>query len=161
MKKMIIALLLLGATVSVQEARAQVSVNINIGSQPAWGPTGYDHADFYYLPDINCYYDITRSMFIYPNGNRWVYTRTLPPHYRSVNLYNTYKVVVNQPSPYRYNNVHIREYARYKGIRNQPLIRDSRDSRYYASKGHPMHQQWEKGQRGRVDAGPRNDHRRR
>ena len=164
MKKIMIALLFLGTVLTVGEAKAQVSININIGNQPAWGPTGYDYVDFYYLPDINCYYDIGRAMFVYPMGSRWVYARSLPSRYRGVNLYNTYKVVINQRSAYRYNKTHIREYARYRGMHNQPMIRDSRDSRYYVSKGHPMHQQWVQGQnrggqRGRVEAGPRNDHR--
>jgi len=156
MKKVMIALLLLGATAMTREATAQISVNINIGSQPAWGPTGYDYAGYYYLPDINCYYDIGRGQFMDPNGSRWVYARSLPGRYRNVNLYNTYKVVINRPSPFRNNRDDINRYARYKGVHSQPVIRDSRDSRYYASKGHPMHQQWEK-DHGRVDAGPRGD----
>lgn len=134
-----IALLLAGMTWGAGEANAQVNVNINIGSQPGWGPTGYNHADFYYLPAVNCYYDIGRAMFIYPNGSRWTYARHLPSRYRNVNLYNTYKVVVNQPRPFRYNHTHMRDYGRYRNVHNQPVIRDSRDSRYYVSKGHPMH----------------------
>lgn len=141
------ALLLAGATLTATESKAQVNVHINIGSQPGWGPTGYNHADYYYLPDINCYYDINRRQFIYPNGNRWVYASALPGRYRNVNLYNTYKVVINQASPFRYNEAHMRAYGRYKGVRNQPVIRDSRDERYYASQDHPRHNQWER-QRG-------------
>lgn len=40
----------------INNAKAQVSLNINIGSQPVWGPTGYDHVDYYYFPDIDAYY---------------------------------------------------------------------------------------------------------
>lgn len=146
MKKVMIALFLLAGTVISREAKAQVSVNINIGNQPAWGPTGYDYVDYYYLPDANCYYDVARSQFIYPKGNKWVYGRNLPSRYRGVNLYNTYKVVVNRPNPFRNNQSDIRQYSRYKGIHNQAIIRDSRDSRYYASQQHPQHRQWVKDQ---------------
>jgi hypothetical protein len=142
MKKLMIALFLVTGMVATKAANAQVSVNINIGNQPAWGPTGYDYVNFYYLPEINCYYDVMRGQFIYLSGSRWIYTRSLPSRYRSYNLYNTYKVVVNQPNPYRYNRNHMREYARYRGMRNQPVIRDSRDSRYYESRQHPQHSQW-------------------
>ena len=45
-------LLLAGST------QAQVSVRLNIGTPPQWGPVGYDNARYYYLPDIECYYDI-------------------------------------------------------------------------------------------------------
>lgn len=158
MKKIMIVLLV-AATFGIQETKAQVSVHINIGNQPAWGPTGYNYAGFYYLPDINCYYDINRSMFIYPNGPRWVYARHLPSRYRTVNLYHTYKVVVNQPDPYRYNRAHVREYARYRNRYDQPMIRDSRDNRYYANPGHPKHKDWKHDRRGRHD-NRRNDHRR-
>lgn len=146
MKKIMIALFLFAGTIASQEAKAQISVNINIGNQPAWGPTGYDHVDYYYLPDANCYYDVARSQFIYLNGNRWMYGHSLPSRYRGVNLYNTYKVVVNRPNPFRNNQSDIRQYARYKGTRNQPVIRDSRDTRYYANQQHPQHQQWVKDQ---------------
>ena len=46
MKKLIIAIFLLTGIVATKEANAQVSVNINIGNQPAWGPTGYDYVNF-------------------------------------------------------------------------------------------------------------------
>lgn len=164
MKKVIIALFLLAGIAAAPEAKAQVSININIGSQPAWGPTGFDHADYYYLPDVNCYYDVTRAQFIYQNGNNWIYGNSLPSRYRGVNLYNTYKVVVNRPTPFRNNQNDIRMYSRYKGNHNQPVIRDSRDSRYYASKGHPQHQQWvndqHKGGNNNVDNRARNDQQR-
>ncbi len=45
-------LLLAGAT------EAQVSINVNIGSPPLWGPTGYTHVQYYYLPDVEAYYDV-------------------------------------------------------------------------------------------------------
>jgi hypothetical protein len=31
---------------------SQVSVNVNIGSPPLWGPSGYSNIDYYYLPDV-------------------------------------------------------------------------------------------------------------
>lgn len=164
MKKLMIALFLVIGMVATKEANAQVNVNINIGNQPAWGPTGYDYVNFYYLPEINCYYDVMRGQFIYLSGSRWIYTRSLPSRYRSYNLYNTYKVVVNQPRPYRYNRNHMREYARYRSMHNQPVIRDSRDTRYYQSRQHPQHSQWLKEQnRGGPDnrsRGYQNDNRR-
>ena len=145
MKKVIIALFLVAGTATItQKANAQISVNINIGSQPAWGPTGYDHADFYYLPEANCYYDIGRRQFVYQSGNNWIYGATLPGRYGNLNLFNTYKVVVNRPTPYRNNMADMRAYGRYKGMHNQAIIRDSRDSKYFESYQHPQHQQWQR-----------------
>ncbi|MFT3903635.1 MAG: hypothetical protein QM727_10690 [Niabella sp.] len=123
----IAAFLILG---SVGFASAQVSVNINIGQQPVWGPSGYNYAAYYYLPEMNCYYDVNRAMFIYPSGRRWVHARSLPRHYGHVDLYRTYKVVINDRNPYRYNRSHVTTYGRYANMHNQVIIRDNRD-RYY------------------------------
>lgn len=107
-----------------------VNININIGRQPSWGPTGYDYVDFYYFPDINCYYDVNIGMFYYPNAGRWVSARYLPRQFRGYDLYRMHKVVINQNNPWRYNHIHYRDYKHYAGHSNQIIIRDSRDNRY-------------------------------
>jgi len=56
---------LLVLTIAVQ---AQVSVSVNIGSPPPWGPAGYTEVRYYYLPDVEAYYDVQTSMFIYYGG---------------------------------------------------------------------------------------------
>lgn len=148
MKKIMIAMFLFaGTSILSNNANAQISVNINIGSQPAWGPTGYDHADFYYLPEANAYYDISRAQFVYLNGKSWIYGKSLPSKYRNINLDNTYKVVVNRPIPYKNNQDDIRQYGKYKTSHNQPIIRNSKDSKYFASYQHPNHDQWQKDQK--------------
>lgn len=75
-------------------ANAQVSVNINIGSPPQWGPVGYTEVRYYYLPDVEAYYDVHTSMFIYYGGGVWIRNAYLPGHYRDYDLYNGYKVVM-------------------------------------------------------------------
>lgn len=147
MKKMmtIAAIIMSGFLVQQANAQVKVSVNVNLGQQPVWGPTGYDHADYYYLPDIDCYYDVSRKQFIYNSGNRWVYAGQLPARYRSYNLYNSYKVVVNEPKPYLHADVYRNKYRNNKQPHEKQVpIRDSRDEKYYQVKGHPMHNQWVK-----------------
>jgi len=118
-------------------ASAQISVNVNIGSQPLWGPVGYDHVDYYYLPEIESYYNVPDRQFIYREGSRWIFSASLPSRYRGYDLYNGYKVVVNGRDPYRnFDNDRIR-YAKYKKVRNQKIIKYSDDPRYYVVKGHP------------------------
>lgn len=111
-----------------------ISVNINIGRQPAWGPVGYDYASYYYFPDIDCYYDVNVGMFYYMNRGRWVSARYLPYAYRNYDLYGLYKVVLNVNEPWRYHRNHYRDYSRYRGYHNQIVIRDSRDHRYNDSR---------------------------
>nr|WP_197718688.1 hypothetical protein [Pedobacter schmidteae] len=118
------------------QAKAQLSINVNIGSQPLWGPVGYDYVDYYYLPDMECYYHVPARQFIYLEGSRWRFSASLPSRYRGYNLDNCYKVVVNSRDPYRYFDRDRVAYARYRGMRNQQVIRYSNDSRYYVIKGH-------------------------
>jgi hypothetical protein len=132
MKKMIFAaaLVLSSFAVKVADAQFKINFNLNIGSQPEWGPTGYDHVEYYYLPDIDAYYYVPGHQYVYQQNNAWVRTTTLPTRYRNFDVYNSYKVVVNQAEPWR-NQAAIRaKYGKYKGKRGQQVIRDSRDKKY-------------------------------
>lgn len=138
MKKLILTFALI-LTCSAYTMQAQrVSVNINIGSQPAWGPVGYDYVDYYYMPDIDCYYSVNQGLFFYMNAGRWVGVRYLPYAYRNYDFYTMYKVVLVGHDPWMYNNRHRREYARYRGYRTQPVIRYSRDVRYRNSRNNDV-----------------------
>lgn len=98
---------------------AQVSVNVNIGTPPLWGPVGYSGVNYYYLPDVQAYYDIRATQFIYFGNGNWVRSRNLPYQYRNYNLYSGYKVVLNDyhgSRPYtNYKNHKIKYYKGYKG----------------------------------------------
>ncbi|MGZ9736487.1 hypothetical protein [Flavobacterium sp. GNP002] len=136
--KLIIAGIILFASANTMQA--QVSVNVNIGSPPAWGPVGYSSVDYYYLPDIQAYYDIRATQFIYFGGGKWIRSRNLPTQYRNYNLYNGYKVVLNDyhgSSPYSNFNTHkVRYYKGYKG-KPQKSIGSNRSSnnKVYKSNG--------------------------
>src|ERR1700741_1421692 len=84
--------------------QAQVSVNINAGSPPAWGPAGYTEVRYYYLPDVEAYYDVESSVFIYYDGGGWIRRTYLPTRYRYYDLYGGYKVVL---SDYRGNSPYV------------------------------------------------------
>jgi hypothetical protein len=101
--------------------QAQVAINVNIGTPPAWGPAGYSEMEYYYLPDIEAYYDVRASQFIYFGGGRWVRTTYLPRPYRNYDLYSGYKVVLNDyhgRTPYKYFDRHKVKY--YKGYHGAP-----------------------------------------
>lgn len=139
MKKLVLFLALIVGTATYYTASSQsVNISINIGSQPAWGPIGYDYVNYYYLPDIDVYYDVNMSLYYYWDRNRWMSARYLPYRYHSYDFYRMYKVVINEPNPWRYNRTHRREYARYKGNHNQMVIRNSRDDRYRQSRNNDV-----------------------
>ena len=74
--------------------QAQVSVHLNIGTPPQWGPAGYSNVRYYYLPYVEAYYDVQTSMFIYFEGRSWVRRSYLPSRYKNYDLYDGYKVVM-------------------------------------------------------------------
>ena len=122
---------------------SQVSVNVNIGTPPLWGPSGYSNVDYYYLPDVQAYYDIRASQFIYFGSGNWVRSRYLPGRYRNYDLYNGYKVVLNDyhgRAPYTHYKQHKVKY--YKGYKGQPQrsIGKRHDNRSnYSKKGNGNH----------------------
>lgn len=118
-------------------AQAQVSVNVNIGTPtppvvvespkvvvvtpPDWGPAGYDYMEYYYLPDIQVYYDVRLAEYIYFGKGKWIRSSRLPVNYRNYDLYNGYKVVLTNyhgNTPYAYFNAHKIKY--YKGYKGKP-----------------------------------------
>ncbi|MBS1513242.1 MAG: hypothetical protein JST86_20570 [Bacteroidetes bacterium] len=125
MKKLLIAVVLI-CSVSGYTATAQVRVNVgvNIGVQPQWGPAGYDYAEYYYMPDMDVYYDVPHREFIYLQGRNWVFGASLPVQYRNYDLYHCYKVVVNEPRPYLRAEVYRTRYAGYRGRGGQEANRE-------------------------------------
>src|SRR6186713_1720141 len=140
MKKFFLVLLVATGSIISKPATAQVSVNINIGSQPVWGPVGYDYVEYYYMPDIDVYYYVPRHQYVYLSGSNWVFSLSLPVRYRYYDVYSGYKVVINEPRPYLHANVFRERYARYKGRKNsQVIIRNSDEPKYYVVQGHPKY----------------------
>jgi hypothetical protein len=148
MKKILLVTAFLFSGFIYEKASAQVHLNVNIGSQPVWGPTGYDHVEYYYLPDIDAYYYVPRHQYVYLNNGQWVFSTILPTRYHDYDVYSGYKVVVNEPRPYLHNDVYRSKYGQYKGRHDQEIIRNSHDSRYFVIKDHPEHDKWEKENRG-------------
>ncbi len=122
--------------------QAQVSVNLNIGTAPSWGPSGYAQAEYYYLPDVQAYFDIRASQFIYFGSGRWVRSRYLPRQYRNYDLNSGYKVVLNNYHGNRpYTNFHNDRKRYYKGYRggNQRTIGQRHDDHRYSNKRNTDH----------------------
>ena len=133
---MILILAVIAISATTFRSTAQISVNINLGSQPAWGPAGYDYVDYYYLPDIGTYYYVPTRQFIYLNSGNWVYANSLPSRYRSYNLYSGYKVVINEPKPYLRHSTYQVKYAKYKGTKGKQGNNSSNNKyKTYKSRG--------------------------
>ncbi|GGE52146.1 hypothetical protein EV200_102256 [Pedobacter psychrotolerans] len=130
MKRIIFAVLLGVASINSMSVKAQTSVSINIGQQPEWGPSGYNHVDYYYMPDIDAYYNVPAKQYIYQENGAWVWRNNLPSRYSNYDLYSGYKVVMNKNKPYLSHSSHVSQYSKYKNYQSkQPVIRNSHDNR--------------------------------
>ena len=124
-------ILLISSIFSSNIVNAQgIKLNINIGTQPDWGPVGYDHVEYYYLPEIQTYYDVPSHQYVYLQNNRWVRTAYLPRRYRNYDMYHGYKVVINERAPWERDNEYRNRYNGNGNRRDQIIIRDSRDEKY-------------------------------
>lgn len=93
---------------------AQIKVDVNIGTPPVWGPA-VTTEQYYFLPDIETYYDIRTSQYVYLNNGSWIRSRNVPARYRNYN-FNTGQVIVLNDyrgrSPYVYFKNHKVKYMK-------------------------------------------------
>jgi len=141
MKKLMLLFALFISGMMCETTFAQVSFRVNIASQPVWGPVGYDHVEYYYLPDIDAYYYVPKHRYVYMENGNWISRSNLPARYRGHDMYNTRKVVVNDPKPYMHHQDYRSKYASNERS-NQSSIRDSHEGRYFENKNHPEHSKW-------------------
>lgn len=135
MKRIILAVIFGVASLSSISTKAQVNLNVNIGSQPEWGPTGYNHVDYYYLPDIETYYNVPNKQYTYLENGRWTTAKNLPSKYRNYDLYKGYKVVMNSNRPYLSHKENVQQYSRFKGAKTkQVVIRDNKKNNTHGKK---------------------------
>lgn len=157
MKKIMLTVAIAFSCLAFYRADAQfhISVGLNIGNQPEWGPVGYDHANYYYMPDIDTYYDVNAHQYVYLQNNVWIHSGALPPRYANYDRYHGYKVVVNDRNPWERAATYRARYAQFRGRHDQQVIRDSREDRY------ANHWMGDRGRDNRPDQGRggRDDHR--
>jgi len=64
---------------------------------PPWAPP-YDDSRlvrYYYLPDLEVYYDVRGHAFVCRQNGNWAFMRSLPPAYAGVDLSTTFVVVLD------------------------------------------------------------------
>ena len=70
---------------------------------PQWGPNGYSNIRYYYMPQIEVYYDIQTRQFIYLSNEKWINSSDLPAKHKGLDLFRLYKMVMADyygPTPY-------------------------------------------------------------
>lgn len=98
----------------ITNSQAQVSVNVNIGTPPIWAPVERVETQYYYLPEIDTYYDVPAERFIYVRNGNWIRSERLPARYSNYNLRGgkvVYLTDYRGNSPYVYHNQHRTKYV--------------------------------------------------
>ncbi len=126
---------------------AQVSVTLVAGTTPGWGPSESVGVRYYYLPDVEAYYDVNTANYIYMSNGRWIHSSHLPAAYGNYDLYGGYKVVLNDYHGERpYDNYRSNRRSYPKGYNNnghgqktygeRPENRDRHDERKHDEDKH-------------------------
>ncbi len=117
MKKLAI-ILAVGAAglLNVKPANAQIRLGLNlhfgnIGAHVVVAPpvqdvnyTNYDNDDdYYYLPDVEAYYDVAQQCYFYNDGNQWIHAAYLPGH-RDYDWRNARRFEVRARQPYMHHD---------------------------------------------------------
>lgn len=110
-----IKFLALGLLISFSTVSGQVTVNVNPGTPPVWAPADRVATQYYYLPEIDTYYDVPSERFIYANNGTWIRSKNLPARHRGYALRGSRIVYLTDykgKTPYKYHKAHK---VKYKG----------------------------------------------
>lgn len=124
MKKLLLTVIGI-ALFSITNTNAQVAVNVNFGTPPAWAPADRVQTQYYYLPEIDTYYDVPQRKYIYRSNNTWIRSNALPSRHRNYNLKGGKVVYITDyrgNAPYVYHSKHRTKY-------HQPTNYGSRKSK--------------------------------
>ncbi len=119
------------------QASAQFSLNVSLNSRPSYHNHYYhyeNNVDYYYLPEIEAYFDNRNGFFIYYSSNGWTRSEFLPSYCRGYNIDNGVKIVLDYHGRYPYSDFH---YHKVKYCRPQKRHHDfDDDDRNYKNKCH-------------------------
>lgn len=84
---------------------------------PYWAPT-YDNVaqvHYYYLPDLETYYDVCSNEFIYLDAGQWVFSPFLAPMYSLYDLRYAPVVILDSRvhEPWLHHELYVSHYPRY------------------------------------------------
>ncbi|BAV04535.1 hypothetical protein SAMN05421788_110265 [Filimonas lacunae] len=108
MKKVIVlSAVVISSLVFSHSANAQVrfNVSINVGAQPTWvNNSNTRDADYYYIPDADCYYSVNEKMYVYRDGANWRKAPQLPGRFKNFDFRNKRVIgIKGQEAPYMHH----------------------------------------------------------
>ncbi len=82
---------------------------------PQWAPPYYQGVRYYYLPDIEAYYDLSSRQFVYLYNGRWYDSSECPSIYAGFDLNDCFAIAlnVNVYQPWMHHQYYVSHYPRY------------------------------------------------
>lgn len=82
---------------------------------PGWAPPYYAGVRYYYLPDLETYYDLSDREFIYLDNGQWLFSPVLPSLYSGYDLYTGFVIALHTHAfePWRHHDLYLAHYPRY------------------------------------------------
>jgi hypothetical protein len=84
---------------------------------PSWAPyyTNVNQVPYYYLPDIECYYDVLSHDFIYMQDGNWLFASQLPSSYLWYDFNHPFVVMLdyNVYQPWMHHHFYVSNYPKY------------------------------------------------
>lgn len=113
---------------SIQSQAQNISVGININTTPRQTVRYVETTapSYYYYPEIETYFDINSSIYIYFSNNSWIRSRSLPVYYRDYDIRRGQRVILDYrgSKPYTHYHEHkvkykCKPYKKGKKIKNK------------------------------------------
>ena len=84
-------------------------------NNPVWAPPYYPGVRYYYLPDIETYYDLESQEFVYLNDGQWNFSPECPFISTGFDLNNCFAIAldINVYQPWMHHHYYISHYPRY------------------------------------------------
>ena len=103
---------------------------------PVWAPfyENVNQVRYYYLPDIESYYDVRNHEFVYMEDGNWIFSPSLPPQYAWYDLAAGFVVLLDYRvhQPWMHFHYYVSNYPRFY---YQTVYRDSYNRGNYQPQG--------------------------
>lgn len=115
LKLLIATSALLAALAAVPSCETPSYVTDESYDVPPWAPPYAERVRYYYLPDIEVYYDLSDGYFVYLTDGRWMFSPVLPSIYAGYDLYNGFAIALNIDvfEPWLHHQYYVSHYPRY------------------------------------------------
>lgn len=137
MKKSVFAaaLVLTGLAYQASDAQVRFHIGVNFGTAPVYvqqQPVAVedvqysDNDDYYYLPDVDAYYDVADQAYCYMDGDRWVRAAYLPGRFHDFDWRYARHYEVRARRPFMHNDFYRSRFNGFAGGNPDWRMHDNR-----------------------------------